>query len=206
MVFDGSGEVRLGIEEACNSCVLFCNYLHDFWRNEDIWGGLMTESFNGGGTCITCDYNSLLFELLYFILKHWLPQGVFCEELDGCWQTEDRWGGLMTELFNVEETDITGDYNSLLFEWLSLRLKHRLSRGVVRCLSWLLTVPILWQLPIRFERGMMNAIWVCGAVVWLLFCLLMATKRREQKFWRNNCSHVWVSVSGIKLIKIFLSH
>ena len=21
----------------------------------------------------------------------------FCEDLDDCWQTEDRWGGLMTE-------------------------------------------------------------------------------------------------------------
>ena len=36
----------------------------------------------------------------------------------------------MTEKFNVGGTDITGDDNLLLFELLSLILKHRLSRGV----------------------------------------------------------------------------
>ena len=36
----------------------------------------------------------------------------------------------MTELFNGRETDITGNVNSLLFEWKSLGLKHWLSWGV----------------------------------------------------------------------------
>ena len=39
----------------------------------------MTESFNGGGTDITGSDNSLLFELLSLLLKHWLPRGVLCE-------------------------------------------------------------------------------------------------------------------------------
>ena len=42
----------------------------------------MTELFNGGETDITGDDNSLLFELLYLLLKHRLSRGVFCEELD----------------------------------------------------------------------------------------------------------------------------
>ena len=44
----------------------------------------MTESLNGGGTGITSDGNSLLFELLSLLLKHWLSRGVFCEDLDDC--------------------------------------------------------------------------------------------------------------------------
>ena len=44
----------------------------------------MTESFNGGGTGITSDGNSLLFELLSFLLNHRLSLGVLCEELDDC--------------------------------------------------------------------------------------------------------------------------
>ena len=116
-----------------------------------------------------------------------------------------HWGVLMTELFTGGVTGITVDDNSFLFELLSLRFKHRLSIGVVRCLPWLFPVPLLWRLPIPFGRGMMNAIWVCGGVVGLLFCLLMAIKRWEPTFWRYNCSHVWVSVPGIKLIMIFLS-
>ena len=44
----------------------------------------MTESFNGGGTGITADDNSFLFELLYLLLKHRLSLGVFCEYLDDC--------------------------------------------------------------------------------------------------------------------------
>ena len=44
----------------------------------------MTKSFNGGGTGITGDEKSLLFELLYLRLKRRLSQGVFCEELDEC--------------------------------------------------------------------------------------------------------------------------
>ena len=39
MVFDGSGEVRPCIEEACDSWILFCEYLDDCWKIEDIWGG-----------------------------------------------------------------------------------------------------------------------------------------------------------------------
>ena len=44
----------------------------------------MTESFNGGGTCITGDDKSFLFQLLSLLLKHRLSRGVFCEELDDC--------------------------------------------------------------------------------------------------------------------------
>ena len=41
----------------------------------------MTESFNGVGTGITGDENSLMFQLLSLLLKHWLSRGVFYEEL-----------------------------------------------------------------------------------------------------------------------------
>ena len=34
---------------------------------------------------------------------------VLYEDLDECWQTDDSWGGLMTELINVGGTGITGD-------------------------------------------------------------------------------------------------
>ena len=44
----------------------------------------MTESLNGGGTVITGDGKSLLFELLSLLLEHRLSQGVFCEYLDDC--------------------------------------------------------------------------------------------------------------------------
>ena len=44
----------------------------------------MTESFNGGGKVITSDEKSLLFELMYLLLKHRLSLGVFCEDLDDC--------------------------------------------------------------------------------------------------------------------------
>ena len=50
----------------------------------------------------------------------------------------------MTESFNVGGIGITSDENSLLFELLSLQLKHRLSR--------------VWQLTTPFGRGTMNAI------------------------------------------------
>ena len=147
----------------------------------------------------------LLFQLLYFLWEHRLSQGVSCEDLDDCWQTDNSWYGLMTELFNLRETYITGNDKLLLFEWLLLRLKHRLSRGVVCCLPWLFPVPLLWRLPIHLKLGMMNAIWVCGGVVWLLFCLSMAIKRWEPTFWCVNYSNVWASVPGIKLITSFLS-
>ena len=169
MVLHRSGEVWPGIEEACNSCVMLCEELDDCWRTEDIWVRLMTEPFNGGGTCITGDGKLLIFELLSFILKHRLSRGLLCEELDDCWQTEDSWYGLMTELFNGRKTYITGNDNLLLFEWLLLQLNHRLSRVVVRCLPWFFPVPLLWQLPIPLKRGMMNEIWVFGGVVCLLF-------------------------------------
>ena len=78
MVFDGSGEVQPGIEEACEYGVVFYEDLDDCWQTEDNWGGLMTESFNAGGTGIYGDENSLLFELLSLLLKHLLSQGVFC--------------------------------------------------------------------------------------------------------------------------------
>ena len=131
MVFDRLGEVLTGIEEDCDSSVVFCEYLDYCWKTKDSWGVLMTESFNGGGTDITGGHNSFIFELLSLQLKHWLSRGVLCEELDDCWQTEDIWVGLMTESFNGGRTGITSDANSLLFEWLPLRLNHRLARGVI---------------------------------------------------------------------------
>ena len=57
MVFDRSGEVRPGIEESFDSAIVFCEELDDCWRTEGIWGELMTESFNEGGTRITGDDN-----------------------------------------------------------------------------------------------------------------------------------------------------
>ena len=57
MVFYGSGEFRPYIEVAFDSGVVFCEEGDDCWRTEDSWGGLMTESFNGGGTGITSDDN-----------------------------------------------------------------------------------------------------------------------------------------------------
>ena len=44
----------------------------------------MTESFNGVGTGITNDEESLLFESFTLQLKHRLSQGVLCEDLDYC--------------------------------------------------------------------------------------------------------------------------
>ena len=57
MVFYISSKFRPGIEEACDSGVVLCEDLDDCWQTEDNWGGLMTESFNGGGTVITSDEN-----------------------------------------------------------------------------------------------------------------------------------------------------
>ena len=122
MVFDGSDEVRPGIEEACNSCVVLGEDMDYCWQTEDSWVGLMTESFHEGIIGITSDDKSLLFELLWLLLRNWLSRGVLCEELDEFWQTEDSWGGLMTELLNGRETDITVNDNSLIFKWQLLRL------------------------------------------------------------------------------------
>ena len=44
----------------------------------------MSESLNGGGTGITSDETSLIFELLSLVLNHRLSQEVFCEDLDDC--------------------------------------------------------------------------------------------------------------------------
>ena len=44
----------------------------------------MTKSFNGGGTGITGDEKSFLFELLSLLLNNHLSRGVFYEELDDC--------------------------------------------------------------------------------------------------------------------------
>ena len=60
MVFDGSSEVQPGIEEACDSGVVFCEDLDDCWRTEERWGRLVTELFNVWGTGITGDENLLL--------------------------------------------------------------------------------------------------------------------------------------------------
>ena len=199
MVFYGSGEVRSGIEEACNSCVVLCEDLDGCWRTKDSWVGLITESFNGGGTGITSDSSSLIFELLYLLSKHWLSQGVLFEELDECWQTEEIWDGLMTELFNGWETDITYNDNSLLFELHPLWLNHWLSQGVVSWLPWLFPVQLLWRLPIPLGRVMMNTIWVCGKILCLLFCLSISIKRWEPNFWSDNWSPVSLYVQGIKI-------
>ena len=43
---------------------------------------------------------------------------VFYDKLYDCWQTEDTWGGLMTELLNGGGTGIISDDNSFLFELL----------------------------------------------------------------------------------------
>ena len=182
MVFYGSGEVRLGIEEAWNSCVVLCEELDACLITDDIWSGLMTESFNLGDICITGDGNSLLFELMPLLLNHRVSQAVLCKELGECWQTEDIWYGLMTELFNGGETYITGNDNSFLFEWLSLRLKHRLSRGVIRCLPWLFPFPLWWQLQMPLGSGMMNAIWVCGDVMCLLFYFVYGHQKVRANF------------------------
>ena len=165
----------------------------------------MTESSNGLCTGINGDENSFLIELLSFLLNHWLSRGLFCKDMDDCWPTKDSWDGLMTELFNGGGTYITGDEKSLLFELLPLILEHRLSWGVVCCLPWFSPVPLLWQQPIPFRRGMMNAIWGFGGVVFLLFCLLIAIKIWEPTFWRDKCSHVWVSEPVIKFVTRFLS-
>ena len=101
--------------------------------------------------------------------------------MDDCWRNEDSWGGLITELFNWGGTDINGADKSLLFEWMSLRLNHRLSQGVFRCLPLLFPVPLLWRLPIPFERGMMNAIWVCGVVVCLSFFVVDGHQKVRDK-------------------------
>ena len=140
----------------------------------------MTESFNGVGTGITSDGNSFLYELLSLLLNCRLSQGVFCEELDDRWRTEDSWYVLMTELFNGGGIDITGNYNLLIFEWNLLRLNHRLSRWVLLCLPWFFPVPLLWWLTVPLKRGMMNAIWVCGAVVCLLFFFRWPSKYESQ--------------------------
>ena len=130
IVFYGSGEVQPGIEYACKYGVVFCEDMDVCWRTGDSWGGLMTESFNGRGTGVIGDDNSFLFGLLSLLLKHWLSRGLFCEDLDDCWQTKDSWCVLMTELLNGGGKGITSDDNSLLFDLLSLLLKHWLSRGL----------------------------------------------------------------------------
>ena len=117
MVFDGSGEVRLGIEEACKSCIVLGEELDDCWRTEDSWVGLLNVSFHGGSIGITGDDNSLLFELMWLLLRHLLSQGLLGEDMDDCWQTEDSWGGLMTKWFNGIETGVSGNDIPLLFEW-----------------------------------------------------------------------------------------
>ena len=95
-------------------------------------------------------------------------------------------------------------------DWLELMIAARrfipeliLSWGVFPCLPWFFPAPLLWGLQIPLGRGMMNIIWGFGGVVCLFFCLSMAFKMWEPILWRENCSHVWVSVPGIKLITSF---
>ena len=204
MVFDRSGEVRSGIEEACYSYLVLCEDLDECWRTDDSWRGLMTESFNGGGTGITCDDKSLLFELVALLLNHGVSRGAFCEDLDNCWRTEGGWGGFITQIFNGGGTYITSDEKIVAILVTSLAIKASVITKVFRCLPWLFHVPLFQQLPIPFWHGMMNAIWVCGGVVCLLLFLLISFKRWEPTFWRDNCSLVWVSVLGIRLIMICL--
>ena len=118
IVFDESGEVWPGIEEACKACVVLCEEMDDCWQTEDSWGRLLTESFNVGGTGISGDVNALLSELLSLLLRYRLSWGVKCEDMDDCWRTEDSRDEFMTELFNGGETDTTGNENYFLFEWL----------------------------------------------------------------------------------------
>ena len=137
---------------------------------------------------------------MWLLLRNLLSRGLFGEDLDDCWQTEDSWGGLMTELFNGRETDITANDNLLLFEWQSLQLKSWLSRGFLRRLPLLFLVPLLWHLLRPFlKRGMMNTIWVCGDVVCLLFCLSMTIIRWEPSFWRDYWSHASLYVPGTNI-------
>ena len=74
MVFDGFVEVRPGIEEACNSCIMLCEDLDDCWQTEDSWVGLITESFHGGSRGITGDGNAFLFEFLWLLLRYWFSR------------------------------------------------------------------------------------------------------------------------------------
>ena len=92
-----------GIEESCNSCVVLGEDLDDSWQTEDSRGVLMTELFNGTETYITGNDNYFLFEWQSLRLNPRLSRGVFCEDLDDRWQTENSWDGLMTELLNGGE-------------------------------------------------------------------------------------------------------
>ena len=69
IAFDGSGEVQPGTEEACNCGVVLCEELDDCWKTEDIWGVLMTESCNRGGTVIIDDDNRYLHHQLITSMK-----------------------------------------------------------------------------------------------------------------------------------------
>ena len=130
---------------------------------------------------------------------------VFYEDMDDCWQTEESWGGFMIESFNWGEKDITSDENSLLFEWLSLLLNHRLSRGVVSCLPWFFPVPLFCLLPIPFGHGMMNAIWVCGGLVWMLFYLLIDKKKVRGNFFARQLQSCFSFSTRNKIDYAFLS-
>ena len=113
-----------------------------------------------------------------------------------------RYGWLLMNRGQLRWID---DDNSFIFELLSLILNHRLSQGVFRCLLWFFPVPLLWQLSIPFGHGMMNAIWVCGGALCLLFYCWWRKKMWEPTLWHYNCINVWVSVPRIKLITSFLS-
>ena len=96
----------------------------------------------------------------------------FCEDLDDGWRTKDSWYGLMTELLHGGETYITGNDNSFLFGWHSLRLKHWLSQGVVRCLPRFFTVPLLRAttntLETWYDECNMSFWWCCVPVVFFV--------------------------------------
>ena len=123
----------------------------------------MTESYDGGGTGITGDDNSFLFELLSLLLNHRLSLWVSCGELDDCWPTNNIWVVLMTELSNGGKTDITVDENSLLFELLYFCLKQRLSWWVVNWLPLLFPVPLFCndKYPLGVAWWMQYEFWWC---------------------------------------------
>ena len=91
MVFDRSAEVRPIIEEFYDYGIMFCEDLDDCWQTKDVWDGLITELFNGGGTDITSDDNSFLFKWLSLKLKHrlsWvrrLPIPFECGMMNSIW-------------------------------------------------------------------------------------------------------------------------
>ena len=66
------------------------------------------------------------------------------------------------------------------------------------CSTFVATTNTLWT---WHDECNMSLWWFCVPI----FCFFMAIKRWEPNFWRDNFSHVWVSVPLIKLVTNFLS-